>query len=339
MSEPEPATAKTAAETEKLRWEARGAQLDAERKERENAEWDSEPARRLRAAESLQKQTATLVPDLSTLDKGELTVTGVIPIGAHQALALAASQVATTVGPLLSEPVLLTSDPDLVTASAAAVQMEATLTNLLTAAGRLLPAPPDAAESAVVAALAAAVPSVLGLFTAKRSLTTIPVSVDDLSAVAAIAGELIAAKKTVRHDDFRMVPPDDPLFTRLGVLHDRRRELATKRAPAADALVAEIDQFFASLSTVPPGAKRSLLTTALLWHNGPVLLVKSQGGASTQLVNDRPFLFRDRVSVVTTVAVSFLLTRPPGDTLQAAGTEVGTATLTGTIGTSLTWNL
>jgi hypothetical protein len=341
VSEPA-STEKTAAEAEKLRWEAQSAKLDAERKERENAEWDSEPARRLRAAEALQKQIATLVPDLSGVDKGELAVTGVLPVGAHQALDRAAGQVAAAVGPLLDRPVLLTTDSDLVTASAVATQLELTLTNLIEAAEALSPPPAQrdlVAPATVATTLAAAVPSVLGLLTSKRSLTTGAVATDDLSAAAAVAGALLAAKKTVHHDDFRTVPQQSPILDQLGVLQSRRRRLARLKSAAADALIAEIDQFVTSAFAVPSGAKRSALTIALLRHDGPVLLVKAQGGASTQLVNDRPLLFKDRVSVVTTVGISYLLTEPPGGHLVAAGVKVGRANLSGVIGKSLDWTV
>jgi hypothetical protein len=126
------------------------------------------------------------------------------------------------------------------------------------------------------------------------------------------------------------------------LLLERRREpgsaLPEILAAQIDQLLVAIDQFIGVLTAVPEGANRSMLTTAVLregLHAEPptfALLVKASGTASTQLVDDRPLMFKDRFSVLTTTSVTYLLVRPGDGRLLAAGTATGSATLRGRIG-------
>jgi hypothetical protein len=276
---------------------------------------------------------------------------------ARQALGAAANDVAAIVknaakGEIVS--FLITSDPDLVTSDAVYHEVTGALDQFADSARELLDpdAGLEAAGTAITGAVAAAIPSVLSLLSAHRSITTSMTSADDLTAAATVAGALLTALKNVnvRHDTFRTAPAASVVQGKLTELRKqrllllmRRRELGTTPAETVlaaqtDQLLAAIDQFIGVLIAVPEGAKHSVLTTAVLREGlhaeSPtyVLLVKAGGTASTQLVDDRPFMFKDRFSVLTTTTVTYLLVRPSDGCLLAGGTAAGSAALRGRIG-------
>lgn len=362
------------ADAGKARWEATKAQLDAEQAAREYAEWDSEAARRQRAAEQAsatakaeqeaaearQKQFTSLIPNLAGVDRGETKVAGEQPLYgqalAWRALDRAASQVATAVRAALGDglSVLVTSDTELATSDAAYLEVLTGIEQLTAAADRLLaPAAQEVAATAVVGAVAAAIPQVISLLSAHRSITTTSASVDDLSAAVSVAGALVRAdaSATVWHDGFRTLSGDSAIYKAFESLRDKRRMLALRpgedgngagqpdrRAGLSDSLATAIDQFAAGVTAVPPGATRSMLTSAALREGlhegavGHVLLVKGSGSSSSQVVGDRPLWWKDTFSVIATASVTCLLVRADDGRVVAGRTGSGTATLSGKIG-------
>ncbi len=361
------------AEAEKARWEARKAQLEAEQTARENAEWDSEEARRQRAAEQAsataraeqetaearQKQLTSLLPNLSSVDRGETRVSGEQPIYgqalARRALERAASKIASAVKAALGSEisVLVTSDPDLAASDAAYLEVVTGLEQLTAAADRVLTPPAqEAAVPAAIGAVAAAIPSVLSLLSAHRSITTTSGPTDDLSAAASVAGALLREDPgaEVWHDGFRTLSRDSKIYQALGWLRERRRALAVyaqlagsygtakdELAEHAEPVIAAIDQFVASVTAVPPDARRSMLASAALregLHDGTVryvLLVTGNSSSSSQLIDDRPLMWKDAFCVVAASSVSYLLVQASDGRVVVGGTGSGTFTVRGKI--------
>ncbi len=91
----------------------------------------------------------------------------------------------------------------------------------------------------VLGAISAAVPSVLSLFSAQRTVTTRTVTASDEAAAASTAQAILAAcpdagdSLTIVHDDFRLLPQSgiyassDELSAQRGKGHDRRRHHGT----------------------------------------------------------------------------------------------------------------
>ena len=139
------------------------------------------------------------------------------------------------------------------------------------------------------------------------------------------------------------------LLRGLRIKREELREFALRSGTSPDdkstasALAAAIDAYVAALLSTPADGKRSTFTTALMRETlhaapqcGHVLLIKARGGESSQLVNDRPFLFDDKFSTLSSLAVSYLLVAVSDGRVVCAGTKSGTASLHGTIGDDFT---
>jgi hypothetical protein len=354
--------------------DAATAKVDADRKQREFDEWNSESSRGRRAVEndaavakavqeaasSSASRWAGFVPDLTGVDRGATTYSGDQAMFgsslALMALGEAAEKVAAEVrrkAPT-TKCVLVTSEVDLATADAAYHAVVSGLEELLESAAGLLP--PDEADGweegmgeAVVGAVAKAIPSVLSLLAPHRAVSGYSAVGDDLSAATCVLGALLAENVAkVAHDDFRTLAPG-AIETDLATLKARRHAVKALAASggadvpveAIKAFVADVDTFLAFVSAVPEGAVRSQLTNAILkqgLHTGEfehVLLVKALTGSSTQVIEDRPLLFKDRFSVVATSNISFLLLDTATNAVVAAGGVSGTAAVHGKIGAEL----
>ena len=232
--------------------------LDSEldrRKQEAEAEKAIAEARKA-TADADRARLSALIPDLGDMSRGETTITTEQPLFsavlAHRALGDAAGVMKTRLEGKLGEGVtLLTSDPDLATSDAVYLDVRTGLDQLSTAADKLLAAakPEAGLEEAAEAqgdkealgagavtgalgaavggpagmaagALAAAVPSVLSLLSAHRSISTYPATVDDTAALAAVGGAL--AEWKVKLDDFRLVPE--------GEITEAASELQTRRS-------------------------------------------------------------------------------------------------------------
>jgi hypothetical protein len=422
---------KTRAETAKALADARSAAAKAEADERAEQEARSASARQEReataqkatqeanrdAAAARREQLAALVPDFGAVKDGTLSVEGEAPFApalVQRAIGSAAAKVVADIvkaGISGDAKVLVTSEADLATSDAAyfevidgLVQLQGTATKLLDelsgkARTRTTGTPLD-----LVAVLAGALPGLLSLFAAKRSVKTAEAAVSDLAAGAATAGALKRERPgwTIVHDDVRLLKRGD-VGAKLDALNGSRQELTgyklqledaktrkatqlvDKRAEEAkakahlekaaeaekeqaakdlarisdeaeqmdlavaayalrigliDSVCAAIDTFTSELLKVPPGDTRSPLARAMLrqgLHGNPrqfdhVLLVKGAGGSTTQTVDDKPLFFKDQLSVLATVAITYVFLEAENSGILAAGSQAASVTMYGKLG-------
>jgi hypothetical protein len=375
---------KDAEEARKAKWDADAAEAAAKKAAREEAEASSPAAvaRREALAEkdtaaAQRAQIAALVPDFTKVDRGDLTVSGSEPVAgaavAGHALEKAAELVRNAIvarTDLNNASVLVTGDANLAGSDAAYHSTDAGLDQLETWAQAVLS---DTAKDAgveregegfpplaVAGALAGAVPGILSLLSAHRTVTTAKVTIDDLAAAAAVAGALSrpSTELKVFHDTVRLLPDRSALSGKVDALSDLRGQLIERKAvlqsrtPAdgkvpqelADSIarvgaVAEtIAELLTKLVTVPEGASRSLLASAMLregLHDGTfkyVVLVKAQSAGGAQLVNDKPLWSKDKFSVLAAASITWMLIDVAQGNVLDAGVASGTAEGHGTIG-------
>jgi hypothetical protein len=253
--------AKEEADARKAAAEADKAAVEASKAAQELTEWMSAEARAQREADrrkaiaEANKATAeadiarvqAFLPDLGSIERGEATVSGDKPIApalAHAALGDAASQVARNIRAEIAIPdatqtgrdqpgrslILLTTDLDLATSDGAYTQVKSSLDQLLAAADKLVPPPHkgemDALAVAIPAIIASALPPILSLLSARRTISSHDVSIEDAAALAAVAGALPKGRVVI--DDFRLVPEGD-VIRRFGSLQDRRAGLIERK--------------------------------------------------------------------------------------------------------------
>ena len=373
--------------------EAAKAEAEAERIRIENAERHSDlgKAKRdaeLRAAiakadkeaeEARMSRWTSLLPDFSKVERGETKVSGdqaLFGSGlALEALQAAGAEAAKAIKRNITQTlgssvkVLITTDPDLVTSDAAYLETKDGLDELERAAGRLLA--PDQRQLlrmvgtfGVGAMLAGALPSVLSLFSAHRTITAQAIPADDLIAATSVAATLAEGDRnaTVILDDFRVLKRGK-VAEKVAVVRQKRQQLVEKRLQMAagsapdtagdsdvgddgpdvtgeviDALVTLIDAYLVALFTVPAGAKRSPYTNAVLreqLHTGEVLhvvLVKGSAGSAHQLVGDRPLWLDDKFSTIASTGVSYLIVDTADGRVRAGGTHSASYSISGDIG-------
>jgi hypothetical protein len=290
----ENSSAKTAAD-------ARKTAADAVKTEHENADHEDPSAKAQReaasaeavakaekeAAEARRAVLSALIPDFGSVDKSTIEVKDGPALKAsalmYQALQPAAATVADQlikVQGIGSAKVLVTSDADLASADAVYRDVSTGIDQLIAAATKLIAdTAPDQRDlvpvTDFVAAIASAVPGVLSLLTAHRTLTTASVAVSDLAASAAVAGALKARDEakdmTVVHDDFRLVPgagvytSNTTLSDRRQTLNGRKIELTTDKSvedanlAAANAAKAAVQKLIKAVKgTVPPDLEQRL---------------------------------------------------------------------------------
>jgi hypothetical protein len=252
--------AKAAADAAKAAAEARSAAAKAASDELEAA-WSSSPAgvakrdaeARKAAAEADQaavtakrNEYTSLIPDFSKIERGSLDLKGDQPLFgtplAQRALKEAAASVVDKAVKVLPREdkwrVLVTSDADLVTSHSTYVNTITTINQLCESIDTLLAKTTDRiyetmAAAPAIGAIAAALPGLISLFSAKRTVTTSIASGDDLAAAAATADQLlqVGTHGTVFHDDVRLLAPGR-LHARLGSLREKRQLLAAERMEA-----------------------------------------------------------------------------------------------------------
>lgn len=249
--------AKADAEAAKLRAEARVAEANARKAEAELADWNAPAGQHKRnaetqkaaaeadkaAADARRAQINALIPDLTDVDRGSMTITpdkGLFGTSlAHRAL----DQAAATIAARIAEPiaggsnqpiVLITTDEDLTGSDAAYWEVTTGLKQLTKAADKAHETLEQKVGSdllpAIVGALAAALPPVLSLFSARRTVSTAPITVSDVAASAAVAGALLAKNPalTVIHDDFRLLASGQ-IQTDIEVLSEKRQLLVSHK--------------------------------------------------------------------------------------------------------------
>jgi hypothetical protein len=262
--------------------------------------------------------------------------------------------------------VLVTTEVDLASTDALYGQVEGGLQQLLAAAKQLtapavIETPSETTnggqESLVAAGVgvaAAALPAVISLFSANRKISGAPVSVDDTQAVIGVAAAMAQLEPALKvlMDDFRTVERtghisgllDDVNAQRL-ILAGRKAELTDSASPGDGSaltlvgqVAAAIDAFLTSILSVPSGATRSAYTSAILRERlhdesiARVVLVKGVGGSTAQVVDDRPFFFKDKVTTIASAGVSWLMITTIDGVVVAGGSKVSTLQMNGTIG-------
>jgi hypothetical protein len=363
-------TAKLQAEAEKLRLdnEERQTQLAQQRRD---AEARAAVAKAEKEAISASLSAYTdVIPDLSKVDRGETKVTGDAGLFAS-ALALRALEgAATEVAKDIKRKVgnnyrlLLTADPDLATTDAAYLETIAGLDELASAADKLLQPPAEgnvhffvasAAVLGVGAALASAIPSVLSLMAARRSLSSREVPADDVLALMQVSAALAEADPGgfVWIDDFRVLRTGK-VTEAVASVREKRQQLVERKlelkdredgsdsvlAATVDALIASIDNYMVALFKVADGGKRSLYTMALLREQlhtksvSHVVLVKGSSGDANQLINDRPLWWEDKFSTVASMGVSYVLVSVEDGRVTGGGTRSASRSISGSIGST-----
>lgn len=195
------------------------------------------------AAAARRAQLTALVPDFSKVETGALDVKeDDSPLWSTYLLAytlgIAARDVAGAL-PTTDAPrrILVTSNPDLASGDAVYLDVRTGLNELDDAAEKLITAV-DAGDARTLGlaldaagAVAAAVPAVLSLFAAKRTLSTAALTPTDVAACAAVAGALKVARTTdtIFHDDFRLVAGDTTISVLLESVADRQQQLVGRK--------------------------------------------------------------------------------------------------------------
>jgi hypothetical protein len=206
------------------------------------------------AAEARQKQVSALLPDLTKVTPGSLEAKGEQALFgtalAQQAMGAAGVRIADLVGDSIADPasarILITSDAELATSDAIYVEVVTGLDQLNDAAAKLIKDIEPKTEAsfgavfagpAIAGAVAAALPGVLSLISAHRSLTTSAVTVDSLTAAAVVAGRLSRREHppaAVVHDDIRLVPEKGAVQKSLAKLNKHREELLARKIALED---------------------------------------------------------------------------------------------------------
>jgi hypothetical protein len=260
---------KAAAEAEKAKQDAAKAAADArtasataDKAELEAAEQSSTVAQQQRdatarkeiaeadkaAAAARRDQLTAVIPDLSTVKDSTLDVKEGPLLFASVATARALKGAARVVGDALDRildkenvtRLLVTSDPDLASTDAVYQDVDSGLDQLDAAARRLLDdltlaettesATPTTLIPDVIAALAGAVPDVLSLLAAHRTVSSGVVTPDDLAAQTVVLHEIRERKSRLAllHDDFRLVHPG-AIHTKMSGLSSTRQRLVGRR--------------------------------------------------------------------------------------------------------------
>jgi hypothetical protein len=318
-------------------------------------------------------QFSQLVPDLSKVNAGETKVSGDQVIQGSALALRALEKVAAEVADIILSAakgsdctILVTSELDLATSDALFLEVRAGLKELQAGAMALL-APEEAVVESpfealpvlgVAGAISAAIPSALSLLAAHRSITIHTINPDDTSAVIAVSGALASNGMTVMHDQFRVLAEGEIHRSLERVQTSKqdliKRKLELSRAPDEDpdrelrielisALITAIDSYLTAISNASSTGERSALTNAILrevLHDASsarrfVVLIKGYGGSSAQLVNDKPFWFKDEFSVVASMGISYLLVDATNGRVATGGSRSGTVSVTGKIGGNL----
>jgi hypothetical protein len=174
--------------------------------------------------------------------------------------------------------------------------------------------------------------------------------------LALAKAELEAAKA-----DLKESPKDQAakqqVRTSTGDVADAERKLAHAelRLGLVVSAIEAIDAFSNSLTEVPEGAVRSPLTLATMrehlqaapeWkqdtkpsHFTHILLVKGNGGSTTQVIDDRALWMADRFASVGTARITYMLIESTSSAVLAAGDASGAAKASGKLSRKLSLEL
>lgn len=262
----EAAAAEAEAKARKAEADALAAELTSQQQERAAATYDPDLAKHeaaatsrkntasaeLEAAKARREQIAALIPDLSTADRGSLTLNDTAPLGGtaltFQALQSAATAIVQDLnlssGAVPKPLVLVTTDIDLASLDATHHEVVSGLQELIDSM-KNLPDPTNPHLESLLpldlaAGIASAIPGVLSVLSARRTLTGATVMPNDTAAVAAISGAL-TSKATVVHASLRPVR-GCAVYTKLRELSGERNQLASDQLQQARAIQILSDQ-------------------------------------------------------------------------------------------------
>ena len=191
-------------------------------------------------------QYSALLPDLGKADPDSLDDkdSGVAFGGlvTYKALERAADQVAGKVltGDLIpaGASVLVTTAADLLSKDLVRQTVVSGVMNAKSYADKVLSLKPDDKKTLLPVLIAgqlvaAAIPSILSMFSSKTTVKGQDVPIDDLSAVTAVLGSLlhkgVDRRLALVQDDFRLGPDDAPVFTAFNDLASKRADLVMFR--------------------------------------------------------------------------------------------------------------
>lgn len=355
-------------ELELAEWEADGAgrRADAATRRR-GAELDN--------AEAERSAVTDLVPDLGSVDRGSLTVpdssTVFQALLGAQALEAAAAKIIPVVKGSLGDDytVLVTTELDVVTRDVNHQSVVERLGALTSAVAAFLEGPPTPEEgedgavdglgfgpAAVAAGAAKLLPGLLSLVSARRSVQNTSSTADDDAVLMCVAGVLARSDPgaLVLADRTRLLGTDGPTMVAWRALNDAADGLDEtlaqwKAADPADprlvdgaTLSTTCRTAIASLVAVPEKATGSALALSAqqdVLHSGRVrglLVVKGGAASSTQLVDDRPLMYKDKYNVVSSASISYLLVDlTKGSRVLAGGMLTGSKQAHGEIGNEI----
>lgn len=197
------------------------------------------------AAAAVREQISALVPDLSTVKESTLEAEDGTPMWGtfltFEALPWVGDRVATIVLESVGDQVdnwrvLVTTDPDLASADAAYEDVMSGLDQLITTSERLL-ADVHIEFDFVTGglALAAALPGLLSMVSARRTITTAATAANDLAAAAAVMRRLRirAPSLALVYDDFRLVP-HGRVHDKVAAVGDLRVGLVERKVTLSD---------------------------------------------------------------------------------------------------------
>ncbi len=305
--------------------------------------------------------------------KGESAVLG--NLATHRALKLAAQKVDQKVKEGVDKIVLVTTADDTAASDIVYHQTLATLRHLTEQAEDLIPQhqldddthepqvgsalEADAGVTAAFGAVAAAVPSLLSTLSAKRTVSSSARTGSAMTAAVAVVGELSDNGRTkVWLENLRLVQHTKVLHDVIA-LDEMRGKLArvaessNESATTIKALLDQIAKFLTAIMAAPSESSRSALMTSALheriYHPSPghdgsapafthILWIQALNSSTSQVVDDRPLLFEDKVSILGSVSISWVLIDTSYGAVVSGGTANGTAQLSGTIGSKFTFS-
>ncbi|MBA3422896.1 MAG: hypothetical protein H0U12_13585 [Thermoleophilaceae bacterium] len=276
--------AQAKADAEKAVADARSARAKADDDERDAAQKATPLALQQREAEARKAaaeankaaavaqrdQLGAFIPDFSKVQRGELELKGDQTLDASALAQRAVAEAADTLAKRVEEKLpddgrwrlLITSDSDLATSDGAYLDVVTGLDQLSAAADKLLeiaqPAKTKEFLGPAIGALVSAVPGLLSLFSAHRTVMTAPVTISDLTAAAATVGALrrLTDSGVLIHDDLRLLPK--------GAVHGKAEALGAKQQELVGHKIAlEADKARSTAELAEARAKVSELTAAL----------------------------------------------------------------------------
>lgn len=218
---------------------------------------------------------------------------------------------------------------------------------------------------AVAVGLAKLLPGLLSLVSAKRVLKTSTSTPDADIVLMAVAGAIAPSEKVtpVVVEKTRLLTVSGTVGTAWNEYEDSLRRLeeaiaeektaqAESKQEGEDSRKSWLESATttltagraaaSALTALPEGGSLSLLAQASLQEVlrdeklGGLLVLKAGAASATQLIDDRPLLFDDPLSVVSTATIAYLLISPTEESkVLAGGLAHGIAQLTGSIGSRL----